>query len=313
MDFVTEESRGAAYYYVGAEGICRNRLRDGARGGRQCVLRGSYAAFGIFPERDAVHIVAASTDGELIYAKCTDGGAEKFILTKIPAGAKITKISLYPVRGRLNMLFCMQNDGDSLMHCILGNNALPHRVSALGCADFFVAMPRVYYVRPDGAAGFSELADERPEIFVRLANNASVPYVYAGHMIYLSGGKIYFDNREIFADEKASAPIITEADAQLFALWRSGEFVRYMPCPGGGKKPSCIINPSGELRLFEVLCGGRRQYFYGTCSPERVTFYVNSSPFGSAELTAAENLRRRMTEMKREIDELRAELSRYGK
>lgn len=315
MDYIIGENGSRQYWFCRPnEGICFRHLRsDGEPGEKRCVLGGSFGAFGIWPDGEAVHIVAASADGKMIYAKYEKGEAERIILTAVPDGAEIAKLSLYPVRGRLNMLFSLRSGGEIfLMHCVLGNNALPHTVSKLLCADFFVDGMRVYYTRPDGAAGFSELADERPEIFVRTANCASAPYVIDGHIVYLSDGKIYFDKQEIFKDAAAERPIAVEVASEYFVMWQSGATVRYMPA-GGGKKPSGIINPSCEPRIFEFISPLCRRYFYGACPDGRIVFYVKNDPFAPPAMSAEESLKRRMTEMKREIERLRAELAMYGK
>lgn len=316
MNYIIGENGSRQYWFCRQnEGICFRHLRgDGEMGERRCVLGGSFGAFGIWQDGERVHIVAASADGEMIYAKYESGEAERIILTGIPDGTEIAKLSLYPVRGRLNMLFSVRRGGEIfLMHCILGNNALPHTVSKLLCADFFVDGMRVYYTRPDGAAGFSELADERPEIFVRTANGASPPYVIDGHIVYASGGKIYFDNREIFAEEGAQNPIAVEVGSEYFILWQNGTTVRYISAHGGEIKPNGIINPSCEPRIFEFISPLCRRYFYGACPGERLVFYVKNDPFETPALTPEQTLKRRMTEMKREIEQLRAELAMYGK
>lgn len=311
MDYLIEENNTAVHYFVKTgEGLMRRSARGGSWQPRECILRGAHEGFGLYTDGKTVHIVTATDAGEMIYITGDDKSWRRFILKKLGQDFHILTIKLYPVRGRLNMLYTVSvKDEILLMHCILGNNAKPNTVSKLLTDDFFISNMRVYYAMPDGRTGFCELADEKPELFIRIADNCGVPYVFGGHMAYISNGKIYFDSRELCCDEEAERLIITESDARLFAAWKSGDFVRYLPADARSAQPHCIINPAREAKLYAVWRDDNLEYFYGSNSETELVTYINPSPFGPRTNCAADSLRRRLEDMKNEINDLRRRLA----
>ena len=311
MDYLIEENNTAVHYFVRTgEGLVRQCARGGSWQPRECILRGAHDGFGLYTDGKTVHIVAATDEGELLYVTGSDKAWRRFILKKIGQDLRILTIKLYPVRGRLNMLYTVAvNDDILLMHCILGDNAKPNTVSKLLTDSFFISNLRVYYAIPDGRAGFCELADEKPELFIRIADNCGVPYIFNRHMAYISNGKIYFDSRELCCDEEAEQIIITESDARLFVAWKSRDFVRYIPADAKEAQPHCIINPAREARLYAVWRDDNLEYFYGSNSDAELVTYINPSPFGPRTSSASDSLRRRLEDMKNEINELRRRLA----
>ena len=314
MDFLIEENGIAVHYFVKpGEGLARQSARGSAWQPRECILRGAKDGFGLYTDGNTVHIVSADENDELIYLVGSDKNWRRFILAKLDSSSQILTIRIYPVRGRLNMLYSVAKGDDILlMHCILGNNARPHTVSKLLCDNFFVYGMRVYYTLADGRTGFCELADEKPDLFIRISDNCSVPYLHDGNMAYTSCGRIYFNNREIAYDEGADGVIITETNGQLFVAWKSGDFVKYVPTDRPNARAHCIINPAREAQLFAVWRGEFCEYFYGSSSTDELVTYINPAPFGSRQPTASDSMRRRLEEMKKEIAMLKKQLAEFS-
>lgn len=314
MDFLIEENNLTAhYFYRSGEGLCRSYARGSSWQERECILRSAEGYFGLYTDGQKVHIVAPTADGELIYLTVSGSERRRFILKKLGDDRNILKLHIYPIRGRLNMLYTVALGGEILlMHCILGNNAMPHTVSRVRTPEFFVYANRVYYAVPDGSAGFSELADEKPELYIRTASNCSVPYLCDGHIAYESGGKIYFDSRELCSDAEAQGVIITEYDGRFFVAWQSGDFVKYIPADSTAGNAHCIINPSRRAQLYAIWRAGACDYFYGSHSDSELVTYINPAPFGSHASPATDHLRRRLEEMKIEIAELKKQLAEYN-
>lgn len=311
MDYLIEENNTPVHYFARAgEGLMRQCARGASWQPRECILRGARDGFGLYPDGDKIHIVTVTQADEMIYLIGKERDWRRFILKKLSPDVCVLTIKLYPVRGRLNMLYSvLMNDEILLMHCILGNNAKPHTVARLESDSFFISGMRVYYAMPDGRTGFCELADEKPELFIRIADNCGVPYIFAGHMAYISEGRVYFDSRALCCDEKAEEVIITESDARLFVVWKSGDFVRYLPADSAGKKPYCIINPAREAKLYTVWRNDAIEYFYGSNSETELVTYINPTPFGPQTQCTTDSLRRRLEDMKTEISELRRKLA----
>lgn len=314
MDFLTQEQGQTVHYFIHAQdGLVRSCSRAGSWQPRERILCGAKDGFGLFCENEQVHIVTATKQNELIYLAGSGGDFRKFILASFGAEYQIHKICIYPVRGRLNMLYSVQNgENITLMHCILGNNAKPNTVSRMQSKDFFVSGMRVYFCTPGEAAGFCELSDEKPDFFIRMFEKSGVPYVSGGHIAYISAAGVYFDSRRICTDENAHGVIITEADARLFAAWKSGDYVKYLPADSTSGNPYCIINPSRTAKLYGVWRDGELIYFYGSNSDSELTTYINPHPFGVSALGNTDVLRMRLEAMKSEIAELKQKLAKYG-
>lgn len=311
MEYLIKENGTLVHYFVRAgEGLERRSARASSWQPRECILRGAHDGFGLYTDGKTVHIVAVTDEGELIYLTGCKNTRRRFILRKLGQDSKILTIKLYPVRGRLNMLYTvLVNEDILLMHCILGNNAKPNTVSKLMSDSFFISDMRVYYTLPDGRTGFCELADEKPELFIRISDNWSVPYIYHGHMAYISNGKIYFDNRELCCNEGAEQVIITESDARLFVAWKNGDFVRYIPADARAEQPHCIINPAREAKLYAVWRDENMEYIYGSNSETELVTYINPAPFGPRTYCTADSLRRRLEDMRNEINDLRRRIA----
>lgn len=310
MDYLTEENGSCVHYFFRAgEGICMQRARAQSWQPRECILRGGRDGFGLYPDNERIHIVTTNDYDELVYLVGTSADRRRFLLKKLSGDAKIRQIRLYSVRGRLNMLYSVSlNDEILLMHCILGNNARPHTVAKLAYEDFFIHGMNVYFTAADKSAGYAGLADEKPDLCIRLIENCSVPYLYGGHIAYIANGKVYFDKREVCADPDASGVIITESDARLYVAWKSGDYVRYLPADGSSK-PYCIINPSREAKLYAVVRSDSCEYLYGSNSESELVTYINPRPFGPRTQGAADLLRRRLEDMKTEITDLKSRLA----
>ena len=315
MNYLANENGTTVlYFYKSGEGILRRIKRGSSWQEDECVFGDACEGFGLYPDRDVIHIVTQTTSKELMYILLTPKGRRKFILQKLPDDCSIIKIFLYPIRKRLNMLYSVkQGNNTFLMHCILTDNAKPNTVAKIKDNDFFVMADRVYYTVPDSSAGFSELADEKPAYYIRIAQSSSVPYLYQGHIAFKSNGKIYFDNRELCRDDDAEGIIITEYNSRLFVAWQSDGYLRYMPADSKSGRPHAVIKPPCPANIYGIWHNDDCHYFYGNHTATELITYINPSPFDSMpEKSPEEFLTRRMENMKKEIAELKNKLSHFA-
>ncbi|MBS7297987.1 MAG: hypothetical protein KIG65_02775 [Eubacteriales bacterium] len=302
------------YFYKCGEGLVKRAKRGSSWQESEVILKDATCVFGIYPDDNCVHIVTQTTENELMYIINTAHRKRKFILQKLSPECNIIKLFIYSIRNRLNMLYSVKHGDDILlMHCILTDNARPNTVAKLKDGHFFVISERVYYSIPDGSCGFSELSDEKPAFYIRIAQNCSVPYLHRGHIAYQSNGKIYFDNRELCKDSDAEGVIITEYSSRLFVVWQSNGYLRYMPADSPSNRPHAVIKPPAAAELYGIWHNEECHYFYGNHTGSDLTLYVNPSPFDSLpEKSPEEFLSRRMENMKKEIDELKHQLSQLA-
>lgn len=307
---IKENGTTVLYFHKNGDGIIRRAKRGSSWQEDECIFKDGCSGFGLYPDSNAVHIVTQTVLGELMYIISTASGRRKFILQKLPEDCNIIKIFLYPIRNRLNMLYSLKRGNDIfLMHCILTDNARQNTVAKIKDSDFFVMHNRVYYTAFDGSAGFSELADEKPAYYIRIAENSSVPYLYQGHIAFKSNEKIYFDNRALCKDPQANGVIITEYNSRLFVVWQSDGYLRYMPSDSQSGRPHAVIKPPFPANIYGIWHNDDCHYFYGNHTENELITYVNPSPFDSMpEKDPEEFLSRRMENMKKEIAELKNKL-----
>ena len=166
---------GEHYFFRPYEGLCMKRLNpSGTFSEHSQIVALGREPFSVFLSSDgSIHLVCADAENMLVYATSRNGVWKRYIIAKIPNGVVVTKMHLYAVGGRLNLLYSALFSGEHLLiHCILGNHAKPSTVSALSCPHFFVHKNTVYYTKPDGMLGFTPLYDEKPENFNRLYDDA---------------------------------------------------------------------------------------------------------------------------------------------
>ena len=245
MNYLIEENgRKMHYYLVKGKGIFKTRIFASRLGIRETVLLGNVTAFGLFVKDNTVHIMAQKDD-ELLYMVSENRHTKKFIIEKIPSGVEILNIHLYPISNRLNMLYTAKISNDlHLMHLILSSNEKPRSLMITSSPDFFVSDKRVYALNKNGDSGFFELEGENPKFFIQMSKNSSVPYILSGHTAFFSNGKIFFDSCEIAREDDANGVIILEYNGDIYVVWRSGEFVKYIIATDKNDKPQTIINPS---------------------------------------------------------------------
>ncbi len=314
MDYLTEENGVMAHYFCHrGDGLCRRSARGGAWQEHESILRGVHGSFGLYPDGSNLHIVAPTDNSELMYITGSSGSWRRFILKKLGDDKDILSIQIYSSCGKLHMLYSVRIENDIyLMHCKFGSNSIPDNVSKLNSGEFFISNDCVYYTLPDKCAVYSSLAGDKPSSFVRIAENSSVPYVYDGHIAFISEKKIFLDNRQVCYDPKADGIIIAEYDGRIYTVWKSGDFVRYICSDSQTNKAFSIINPSREAKLYAIWKNGRCFYLYGSDSGSELTTYINPAPFGSHSDSSRDQLRRRLEEMKQEINRLRRQLADYS-
>ncbi len=311
MNYLIEENgRKMHYFLVKGKGIFKTRIFSTRVGVRETVLSGNVSAFGLCIKDNIVHIMAEK-DGELMYIISENGSIRKFIIEKIPSGVEILNIHLYPISNRLNMLYTLKISGDiHLMHLILAQNEKPKSLMKTVSPDFFVSDKRVYAVDKNGNSGFFELEGENPRFFIGMSKNSSCPYILSGHTAFFSGGKIFFDCREIAKEKDAKGVVILEYNNDIYVAWRSGDFVRYISATDKNDKPHTIINPSRMPTLFKLWQGEECYHFYGSFSATEIMTYINPSPFNYLpEKTKDIFLIRKMESMRREIEDLKNQLA----
>ncbi|MDO4618770.1 MAG: hypothetical protein Q4B31_04520 [Clostridia bacterium] len=308
MDYLIEENgRNTHYFLKEGFGLFKKQIREI----KECVLDGNVTAFGLWGDGKITHIIAEK-NGELLYILSENGNNRKFIIQNLPDGVKILKIFIYPIENRLNMLYTAEISGNTyLMHQILSGGEKPKELLKTNSSDFLVRGKRVYLTNLNGDSGFFELSSENPTYFIKTSKNTGCPYILGTHTAFISDGKIFFDNRELAKDENAKNIIIMEYSGDIFLLWRSGDFIKYISASVPQDSPHTIISPDRFPILFALWINDECYHFYGSYLANGFTTYINQSPFSYLPEKASDSfLLKKMESMRLEINKLRDQLSK---
>lgn len=221
-------------------------------------------AFGVYANGEGIHVICVSKENEILYLLINAEKITECKLCGLNEKFRVEKISISECGGR-KFFLCSAEYGKErlLIHCVLGNNAMPSVIDKTADGYFFLFGDRVYYTDIKGVLGFQELADGKPDRFIPIAENGYEPYlcICGGieYMVYRQDDAIYVNNIPKIKDEEASYPIITERGGEPMLMWHSGAVIKYV----GLEKRSGIkrLISSGEQKLI-CICGENIFYDY---------------------------------------------------
>ncbi len=263
------------YFYKPYEGLCMRRQKNGLWQEYQILYRQSLDHFSVFiDENQIIHIICANSASEIVYLLYKGDTWHKYTLAALKEDIRPEIIKIAPAGGRLQLLYSAQYEKERLLvHCVLGNQAQPTPIDKIAASDFFISGGRVYYTNAAGALGYQDLSDGKPDRFVPIAEQASMPYVLpAGQtqlLTYIKDNSIYFQNKPVYAYKYAEDPILVPNENRLLLLWRDGDFIRYLTSLNGGatwSTPMQFVNPGKSAELYYVQKGNAIYHYYGNHS-----------------------------------------------
>lgn len=169
-----------------------------------------------------------------------------------------------------------------LIHCVLGNNAMPGVLSKLSDKHYFLHDGRVYFSDADGTLGYCDFSDGKPTDFMPLFKNARSPYISGSgkdrHITWKSGSCVMLDGSPAIDASDAENPIITDG-ANALLMWESGGTVNYIPLTDTTAAPMRFVSTANPPQLFCVQDGDRMYRLYGTYSDGKINIFGKSNIF----------------------------------
>lgn len=260
------------YFYKPYEGLCMRQKKNNMWQEYQVLYRQALDHFSVFiDENQIVHIICANSASEIIYLLYKGGAWHKYTLAVLKENVRPDIIKIAAAGGRLQLLYSAKYGKEQLLvHCVLGNQAQPSPIDKLLGSDFFITSGKVYYTNENRTLGCQDLSDGRPDRFVPICEGAVMPYVLpAGQtqlMTYIKDKTIYFQNKPVYENKYAEAPILVPNENRLLLLWRDGDFVRYLTSLNGGatwSTPMQFVNPGKSSELYYVQKGNAVYHYYG--------------------------------------------------
>ncbi|MBQ7974638.1 MAG: hypothetical protein IJ300_03005 [Clostridia bacterium] len=314
---------GEHYFFKPYEGICMKRLGpSGTFSEHTQIVALGREPFSVLDASDgSIHLVCVDSENMLVYASCRNNVWKRYILAKIPKDVSVSDMHLYSVRGRLNLLYSAAFGGEHLLiHCILGNHAKPSTVSALLDSHFFVYKNKVYYTKPDGALGFTNLEDEKPENFNRLYDNATSVSVWEDSgkefLIFIRNSRLFINGKEILYDSAIENPVFVKGADRLYIMWKSGGFIRYISSFNGGatwSEPMRFISTGISPKLYTFRSGNALRLYYGYENGNHLTTLGVSNVFASCENSELKDMKNKLLEKTQEAEDAKKEVERLNK
>lgn len=303
------------HYFINISGGINSHIKD-SNSQFITVQTNTNGDFGLFQdEYENVHIVNADMKNNIIYTHIKGGNITHHILLSAKSNLSLSDFSLHTQRGILN-LFYTAKIGDELflIHCVLGNNALPSVISKITDKNYFLHEGRIYFSNGDGTLGYCDFSDGKPSDFVPLFKNSHSPYLCGEgnnrHITWRCGDDIVLDGSPIITDKNAETPIIIDGDNPML-MWKSHEIINYININEPTSSPMRFVSTGKAPQLFCVQNRDYFTYFYGTFTDGKVSIFGKSDIFAKAKQHTAPDLMRLMlmlNNMQKEIKDIKSQI-----
>ncbi len=276
------------YFYIPNQGLCVRSKSHSIWQNHKPVYRDCNGVFSVFTDPNgALHAICTNPQNELIYLSHRHGTWQSCAITRLKEDMKVLDINIFETQIGLNLLYTAVYLGETLLiHCVLGDNALPDTLDRLSSPEFFFFRGRVYYTNTSGVLGYRDISDGKADNFNRLVPGGTMPYLYTRQgtdmIVYKKGSGIYFQNRPVIDDEYAKNPILAGNHNQLLLMWQNGDFVRYIVSTDGGTKWSGImqyVNSGKSAQIYNVINNSRLYLYFGTHSGTDLHIYGKNDIF----------------------------------
>ena len=293
LNYITYRDKSFLHFYhTASEGLCLKEKRKGRWSDTFHLCYEAKKGFCAYCDSDGViHILCTDDDGKIIYIKEKNLEWNQYILSEgnneiIPVSFRIVKAGnimnfFYSARYNASMI---------LVHCVLGDNAMPERIDALDTKhpEFCICDNKVYYTNENNVLGYRDFSDSKPGVFVELEKDAYFGYVTKVEgkefLVYKKDNFLYVNHDRTYLDEKAMMPLLCQKDNKITLQWQSGNFVRYLTSFNGGvtwSSPMRFINNGVGICRFFIQTEDRCEYSYGQNLRTEPVVYGKSNLFFS--------------------------------
>ena len=139
---------------------------------------------------------------------------KQYVISSIKKNIKIGKIMVASNGINENLFYSAKVNGEMvLVHCVLGNNAMPSVIAKLYDKEFFLFQKCVYYSDENGIIGYQSFADSKPDRFIACCEGES-PYLIGKKMIYKKDKDI-FVNEKVPRSRRDGYPLVVDATDKI--------------------------------------------------------------------------------------------------
>ena len=250
------------YFYLPNQGLCVRTKPNNIWQNHKSIYHDSTDVFSVFCDRNNIlHAICINQQNEIVYLIYKNNSWQNCVITQLKKEMEIEKINIFETDIGLSIAYTTKHFGERfLIHCVLGNLAMPETVDKISSADFFIFRKRIYYTNSTGILGYKDLSDGKSGNFNRLVDKGEMPHLITTEekdmIVYKKNDEIYFQNRPVHKDSNATHPILTSTSNQLLLLWKNGDFIRYISSTDLGNTWSNVmqyVNPGKTSQIYHVV------------------------------------------------------------
>lgn len=321
------------YFHIPNQGLCVRNKHHSIWQNHKILYQDCKDVFSVFCDRSGIlHAICINSKNEIIYLVLKQGSWQSYQITRLKEDMKVSEIVITETKIGLSLIYTAEYLGETfLIHCILGNKAMPETLDRVSNPEFFIFRKRVYYTNTEGFLGYRDISDGKANNFNKLVENAAMPhllfYDQKDMIVYKKNNKIYFQNRPVHEDSNAIHPILLHNSNQLFLMWQNGDFIRYISSSDSGKSWSGVmqfVNPGKISQIYHVINNSNHYLYFGNHSNTDLHIYSKADIFepepkifkpknvpnqDPAQITKLKIL---IEMQKKEISELKKEIHRLG-
>ncbi len=289
MDYIIKHKDTLKHYFsLPNEGLCVRTKRLNIWQNRKTVYQDCKNVFSVFCDaKDIIHAICINSQNEIIYLVFKNSEWKHYRVTRLNEKMKVLDIKIAKTRIGLNLIYSVQfEEKIILIHCVLGDNAMPNNLDTLASPDFFIFKERVYYTNNEGVLGYRSFSDGRPDRFNKLVKDALMPHLLevenTDMLVYKKDGQIYFQNRPVHRESNAQNPTLAENDSQLLLMWQNGDFVRYIMSSDLGKSWSGVVqfvSPGRKSNIYHAIHNEEIFRYFGNQGEHELNIFGKTDIF----------------------------------
>ena len=232
------------------------------KGKENVILKNSTDRFFVYGNK----IISYNKEHKLNYMVYSQNKWNSYTIATLNKDIELKKIMVASNGKNENLFFSASIKGEnSLIHCVLGDNAMPCVIGRIKGEEFFVYKNMVYFTNDNEIIGCCDFSDSNPEEFTACFEG-ELTYVEDGKIVYKKGDDIFINDRKWASDKNAQTPIVINN----ILMWKSGSHIRYISKNGKMKK---YVSNGIEPEIFIISDKNKCVYRYGFFSGGRLKLF----------------------------------------
>ena len=233
-------------------GICEN-----VKGKVNVILKDTTDKFFVYQDENMVKLVSCNKNNELIYMVNNKNVWNSYTIATLNKDIAVKKIMVASNGKNENLFYSARLKAETvLVHCVLGNNAMPSVIGKLKNEEFYIHKNSVYFTNSNEILGYCDFLDSKPDVFTA-CYEGELSYVAGDKVVYKKGDDIFVNEKKYASDKHAIMPIIVND----ILMWKHKTYVRYL---ADNQKIRQYLSSGAEPQIFVISDANECVYCYGT-------------------------------------------------